>query len=214
MRPVRAGTTMPAIPSDTWRRRVLTTALASLVPLALIGCSRFGPAFRGIDVTGAEYARDFSLTDPDGRRRTLADFRGRVVLLYFGFVQCPDVCPTALARAARVRELLGPRADAFQVVFVTVDPERDTPALLREYTAAFDPTFLALTGSADEIARVAREFRVFYQKVPTGGSYTMDHTALSYLFDRRGRIRVVLRHEQPAEDYLADVRALLDEPTT
>lgn len=208
-----AGAQPASSPTSGARRRVLVAALsAALLPLAgLGGCSRPGTAFRGIDITGADYAQGFSLTDAHGQRRTLADFRGRVVMLYFGFVQCPDVCPTALTRAAAVRQQLGAHADDLQVIFVTVDPERDTPALLREYMAAFDPSFLALTGTPEEIARTAQAFRVFYQKVPTGSSYTMDHTALSYLFDRQGRIRVVLRHEQTADDYLADVRALLDE---
>jgi len=199
------------------RRRALALLCAGGA-LALAGCDRSGPAgrasaapFRGIDVTGAEYARGFQLTDFNGIPRTLADFRGQVVMLYFGFVQCPDVCPTALTRAAAVMQQLGTQAAGLQVIFVTVDPERDTPELLREYTASFDPAFLALTGSAEAIRKTAEEFRVYYKKVPTGSSYTMDHTALSYLFDRQGRIRVVLRHEQPADDYAADVRTLLAE---
>lgn len=185
----------------------------------LSGCDRLSPggqpatpSFKGIDITGADYARGFSLTDFNGQTRTLADFQGRVVMLYFGFVQCPDVCPTALTRAAAVMERLGPRAGDLQVVFVTVDPERDTPELLREYMAAFHPSFLALTGNAEQIAQTAKDFRAFYKKVPTGSSCTMDHTALSYLFDRQGRIRVALRHEQTADDYTADVLALLDAP--
>lgn len=170
-------------------------------------------AFKGIDITGAPYAQGFALTDFHGQPRTLADFRGRVVMLYFGFVQCPDVCPTALARAAAAKQLLGIDAQNLQVIFVTVDPERDTPVLLREYMAAFDPSFLAPTGSAAQIKATADAFRVFYKKVPTGSSYTMDHTALSYLFDREGRIRVALRHEQTADDCAADIRQLLaDKP--
>jgi protein SCO1 len=126
-------------------------------------------------------------------------------------VQCPDVCPTALSRAAGVMQRLGADAPQLQLLFVTVDPERDTPALLRDYLAAFHPSFVALTGSADQIKAAADEFRAFYKKVPTGSSYTMDHTALSYLFDRQGRIRVALRHEQTVDDYTADVQALLAE---
>jgi len=187
----------------------------------LSGCDRLSPggqavapSFKGIDITGADYARGFSLTDFNGQPRTLADFKGRVVMLYFGFVQCPDVCPTALTRAAAVMERLGPQSADLQVVFVTVDPERDTHELLREYMKAFHPSFLALTGSAEQIAQTAKDFRAFYKKVPTGSSYTMDHTALSYLFDRQGRIRVALRHEQTADDYTADIRALLDAPAS
>lgn len=185
-------------------------ATASLRPRRLPGRK---PGFKGLDITGARYGRDFRLTDPFGRVRTLADFRGQVVMLYFGFVQCPDVCPTALTRAAAVKQLLGEQGDRLQVIFVTVDPERDTPEMLREYVAAFDPAFLALTGSAAEIKAVADEFKVYFKQVPTGSSYTMDHSALSYLFDQQGRLRVALRHEQTAEDYAADVRALLAEPS-
>lgn len=200
------------------RRQSLLWLAAGAAGL-LSGCDRLSPggqpatpSFKGIDITGADYARGFSLTDFNGQTRTLADFQGRVVMLYFGFVQCPDVCPTALTRAAAVMERLGPRAGDLQVVFVTVDPERDTHELLREYMAAFHPSFLALTGNAEQIAQTAKDFRAFYKKVPTGSSYTMDHTALSYLFDRQGRIRVALRHEQTADDYTADVLALLDAP--
>lgn len=218
---------MPHAPSSSrslvplpGRRQSLLWLAASAAGL-LSGCDRlspFGqlaaPAFKGIDITGADYAHGFSLTDFNGQARTLADFKGRVVMLYFGFVQCPDVCPTALTRAAAVMERLGPRAGDLQVIFVTVDPERDTPELLRDYMAAFHPSFLALTGSLEQIAQTAQDFRVFYKKVPTGSSYTMDHTALSYLIDRQGRIRVALRHEQTADDYTADVRALLDAPAS
>ena len=196
------------------RRRILAWLAAT--PVLLPGCDRItgskaSSSFKGLDITGASYGRSFSLTDQAGRVRTLADFRGQVVMLYFGFVQCPDVCPTALTRAAAVKQLLGDQGKRLQVLFVTVDPERDTPDMLREYMAAFDPGFLALTGSVADIRAVADEFKVFYKKVPTGSSYTMDHTALSYLFDPQGRLRVALRHEQTAEDYAADVRALLAE---
>ena len=166
--------------------------------------------FKGIDVTGATYGKGFALTDMRGQPRTLDDFKGKVVMLYFGFVQCPDVCPTALTRASEVLRLLGTEdAGKVQVVFVTVDPERDTPELLQHYMAAFDTRFLALHGNAEQTEATAREFRVFYKKVSTGSTYTMDHTALSYLFDPQGRLRVVLRHEQSAADYAADIAALL-----
>lgn len=168
-------------------------------------------AYKGIDITGAPYGRDFSLTDFNGQPRHLSDYRGQVVMLYFGFVQCPDVCPTALTRASAVMQQLGADAAQVQLLFVTVDPERDQPALLREYLGTFDPSFMALTGSAEQIKAAADEFRVYYKKVPTGSSYTMDHTALTYLFDRAGHIRVALRHEQTADDYTADIRHLLAE---
>jgi protein SCO1 len=169
------------------------------------------PAFKGIDITGAAYGRQLALTDMTGRPRTLADYRGKVLMLYFGFVQCPDVCPTALARASEVMQQLGPDAAQVQLLFVTVDPERDTPALLREYMAAFDPAFMALTGDAAAIQAAASEFRVYFKKIPTGSSYTMDHTALTYLLDRTGHIRVALRHEQTPADYAADIQKLLAE---
>ena len=210
---------MPSTPSSIASRRQALAWLVASGALLLAGCDQLSSAshgnaspFKGIDISGAEYARGFQLTDFNGQRRSLEDFKGRVVMLYFGFVQCPDVCPTALSRAAAVKTQLGSQAADLQVIFVTVDPERDTPQLLREYMASFDPSFLALTGSADDIKRTADEFRAYYKKVPTGSSYTMDHTALSYLFDRQGRIRVVLRHEQTADDYAADIRALMAEP--
>lgn len=189
-----------------------TVALGGL----LSACDQGSPGgrampFRGIDITGAPYGKGFALTDFNGQPRTLADYRGKVVMLYFGFVQCPDVCPTALTRAAAVQQQLGANAEKLQVVFVTVDPERDTLPLLRDYMAAFDPSFMALTGSAGQIKAVADEFHVYYKKVSTGSTYTMDHTALSYLFDPFGHIRVVLRHEQTADDYTADIRQLLAE---
>ena len=199
------------------RRFMARCASLALVGPVLAACDRVttagpNPVFRGIDITGAQYARDFALTDFHGQPRHLTDYRGKVVMLYFGFVQCPDVCPTALTRAAGVMQRLGADATQLQLLFVTVDPERDTPELLRDYLAAFHPSFVALTGSADQIKAAADEFRAFYKKVPTGSSYTMDHTALSYLFDRQGRVRVALRHEQTVDDYTADVQALLAEP--
>lgn len=171
------------------------------------------PRYRGIDLTGADWGRDFSLQDPDGRNRSLADFRGKYVLLFFGFVQCPDVCPTALARAKEVRRLLGADGERLQVIFVTVDPERDTAALMREYTAAFDPTFLGLRADAEGTQRAATEFRIFYEKVPTGSSYTVNHSAISYVLDDRGRLRLGLRHEQGADEVAADLRTLMKQPS-
>lgn len=204
--------------SGSARRRLVAGLVGGAAVALLSACQRQAPAdspvagrFRGLDITGASYGRRFDLTDHHGRRRSLADFKGQVVMLYFGFAQCPDVCPTALARAAQVKRQLGEQGKRLQVLFVTVDPQRDTPEMLREYMAAFDPDFLALTGTPDEIRAAADEFRAFYRKVPTGSSYTMDHSALSYLFDPQGRIRVALRHAQSADDYLADVRTLLAE---
>jgi protein SCO1/2 len=192
-------------PIDLPRRRLLVAGSAALVA----ACQPAAPAFHGIDLTGADYAKGFRLRDPEGRTRTLADFKGQAVLLFFGFTQCPDVCPTALARAAQAKALLGELGARLQVVFVTVDPERDTPQVLQAYTKAFDESFLALYGSLDETAELARNFKAYYKKVPTGASYTMDHTALSYVYDPAGQLRVVLRHDQTAEQYAQDLRRLL-----
>lgn len=177
--------------------------------LVLAGCGRNGVSYFGSDVTGASFGRDFRLSDPAGHERTLADFRGNFVMLFFGFTQCPDVCPTALARAAEVRRQLGADGEKVQVIFVTIDPERDTPELLQQYTRAFDPTFLGLRGDSLATRKVAEEFHAFYQKVPTGGSYTMDHSAATYVFDPMGRLRLLLRHDQPVSQYVADLRILM-----
>ena len=191
-------------------RRQVTIAVTSMAlagSFALSACTR--EAFQSLDVTGAGFGRDFRLADQDGRVRTLQEFRGQVVLIFFGFTQCPDVCPTALARAADALGRLGTDAQRIQVIFVTIDPERDAPAMLREYTRAFHPSFLGLSGDLATTASLAREFRIFYQKVPTGGSHTMDHTAITYAFDPQGRLRLAIRHEQTAASVAADVRLML-----
>jgi len=192
------------------RRAWLLLAL-SVALVALSACERPSAAsFKGIDLTGAEYGRGFSLPDADGVTRTLADFKGKIVMVFFGFTECPDVCPTALGRAIEVRKLLGPDADKVQVILVTVDPDRDTPELLRHYLKTFDPSFIALRGEAQALAETAREFKVFYQKVATSkSSYTMDHTAVTYVFDPKGRLRLALRHDQSAQDVAADLKILL-----
>jgi protein SCO1 len=203
---------MATCPHPVARRRIVLSAggvaLAAAALPFLSGCTR--AAFQSVDVTGAGFGRDFRLSDPDGRVRTLAEFRGRVVLIFFGFTQCPDVCPTALSRAADVMNRLETDAQKVQVIFVTVDPERDTPALLREYTHAFHPSFLGLQADLDTTAATAREFKVFYKKVPTASSYTMDHTAITYAFDPQGHLRLAIKHDQTAESIAADVRLLLD----
>ena len=201
-----------AFPSRV-RTRALAAGLLLVLMLLAAGCQRiddvFAPGFRGLDLTGATYGRDFRLTDSDGRTRTLADFKGKAVLMYFGFTQCPDVCPTALIRAARVKKLLGTDGDRLQVLFVTIDPARDTPEVIKAYTAAFDPSFIGLYGDARRTRETADEFKAYYKSVPTGGSYTMDHSALSYAFDPQGRLRLALRHAQTAEDFAHDLRQLL-----
>lgn len=193
--------------------RWLLVFIVAALAVFIAGCNRAGdaaaPGFRGIDLTGAPYGRNFRLTDADGRERALADYKGKAVLMYFGFVQCPDVCPTALIRAAKVKQLLGADGDKLQVIFITIDPERDTPEVIKAYTAAFDPSFIGLYGDAKRTRETADEFKVYYKQVPTGSSYTMDHSALSYAFDPQGRLRLALRHEQTAEDYAHDLRQLL-----
>jgi protein SCO1/2 len=187
------------------RRQLLCAGL-----LALTGCQRTtAPRFHGVDVSGADYARDFRLSDPDGRERTLADFKGKAVMIFFGFTQCPDVCPTAIIRAAEVKRLLGKDGDRLQVIFVTVDPERDTPEVLKAYTAAFDPSFLGLSADLPRTAETAKEFKVYFKKVPTGSSYTMDHSAFSFVYDPAGKLRLFLKHDQSAKDYASDLRQIL-----
>ena len=179
--------------------------------LVTAGCDSRAPAFNHVDITGADYARDFALTDHTGKQRTLADFRGNVVSVFFGFTQCPDVCPTTLQQMVEVRHLLGEQGKDVQVIFITIDPERDTVPVLAQYVAAFDPSFVGLTGSPDDIARTAKQFKVFYQKSPgpTPTSYTMDHTAGTYVFDREGKIRLFIRHNADPKTIAADLRRLL-----
>jgi protein SCO1/2 len=189
-------------------RRTVVLAGAAAV---LAACQPTPAPFKSIDITGAAYAQGFNLPDAQGVMRSLAEFKGKVVLVFFGFAQCPDVCPTALGRANEVRRLLGADGDKVQVVFITVDPERDTPEVLREYMKAYDPSFIALRGNAEQLAATAKEFKVFFQKVPTTSSYTMDHTAVTYAFDPKGRVRLALRHEQSAADVAADLKMLLND---
>lgn len=189
------------------RRNVVLAALAAMLAACQPGTAPV--PFKSIDITGAAYGRDFHLPDADGAMRSLGEFKGKVVLVFFGFVQCPDVCPTALVRAIQVRKLLGVDGDKVQVVFITVDPERDTPEVLRDYMKAYDPSFIALRGNAEQLAAAAKEFKVFFQKVPTKSSYTMDHTALTYAFDPTGRLRLALKHEQSAQEIASDLRNLL-----
>ncbi len=170
-------------------------------------------SFRNTDVTGLGYAKDFNLIDHNGKPRRLEDFRDKVVVMFFGYTQCPDVCPTTMSEMAEVMKQLGPDASRVQVLFVTVDPERDTPELLSKYVPAFDSRFLGLSGDQAATEKVAKEFRVFYQKVPgkQAGSYTMDHTAGSYVFDGKGRIRLFVRHGQGSEPIAHDIKQLLAE---
>jgi len=167
--------------------------------------------FKGVDITGAEYARSFSLTDQFGQRRTLADFKGKVTVVFFGFTHCPDVCPTTMAELAQVKAAMGADGAKVQGVFITVDPERDTTEILKAYMSGFDPSFIALRGSPDETAAVAKEFKAFYARVPgkAEGSYNVDHTAGSYIFDTQGRVRLFMRYGDGAEALKSNLKALL-----
>jgi len=195
-------------------RRLILAGAVLLGALALVSCDRAGNApagFKAIDITGAEYASDFDLPDANGQRRTLADFKGRVVVVFFGFTHCPDVCPTTLIELAEVKKALGPDGERVQGIFITVDPERDTPELLRPYVNNFDPSFVALRGTPEETAAIAKKFKVFFAKVPgkTEGNYTIDHTAASFVFDAKGKIRLYTRYGSGAEALKSDLRLLL-----
>ncbi len=185
----------------------------------LVGCDKLRPSsaptpttakFNAVDITGAAYARQLQLNDVDGKPRNLAEFRGKAVFVFFGFTQCPDVCPTTMAELAEVRRRLGPDGERVQGVFVSVDPERDTPTLLKAYLTGMDPSFVGLTGSAAQIEATAREFKIFYQKVPTSGKgYTIDHTAGAYVFDPSGQVRLFVRYGLGVDALAADIKQLL-----
>ena len=187
--------------------------------LVVAGCDRFGaspakPAFNAVDITGADYGRELALTDADGNARTLADFKGKVTLVFFGYTQCPDVCPTTLAELAAVKRELGADGERVQGVFVSVDPERDTPEILKAYMSSFGPGFVALRGTLEQTQAAARDFKVFFAKAPgkSEGSYTVDHTAGTYVFDAQGRLRLFMRYGAGAEALRHDVKLLLAEP--
>ncbi|MGF6758540.1 SCO family protein [Paraburkholderia sp. GAS334] len=194
--------------------RVAAVACALGGALFMTGCNK-APAFQNLDITGnTQFGSDFSLPDASGKTRTLADFKGKVVVLFFGYTHCPDVCPTTMAELSQALEQLGPKdAKRVQVLFVTVDPERDTPALMAQYVPAFNPTFIGLR-PADEaqLVKVTKDFRVYYAKVPgkTPDSYTMDHTAASYVFDPDGKLRLFARDGQGAAPWVHDIKLMLD----
>ena len=195
------------------KKLLITLMLSAAVLLA--GCDKLAtktPAFVNTDITGLDYAKGFSLTDHTGKPRTLQDFRGKLVVLFFGYTQCPDVCPTTMAKMAAVLKELGPASKDVQVLFVTLDPERDTQELLAAYVPAFHPSFIGLRGDAEATARTAKEFKVFYAKTPSGDdpkNYTVDHMSGSYVFDREGRVRLLVRHEAEPGAIASDLRQLL-----
>lgn len=190
------------------RRHLLTFAAASV---ALAACSDSKPKFNAIDLTGADYAKDFHLPDTDGKMRSLADFKGKVVAVFFGYTQCPDVCPTTMAELAQARKQLGADGDKLQVVFITVDPARDTPKVLKAYMANFDPSFIALVPTPAQLEQVAKDFKVYYKEVegPTPTSYTMDHSAGTYIYDPQGRLRLYARYASGPQALASDIGKLL-----
>ena len=184
--------------------------VATAVALAA-ACGPSAPKFIASDVTGTTFGRDFQLTDHNGKPRTLADYRGKAVVLFFGYTQCPDVCPTTLSELAEVMKRLGPDAERVQVLFVTIDPARDTPELLSKYVPAFDPRFMGLYGNAEATSRTAKEFKILYQKQPgrTPDTYTMDHSAGTFIFDPNGKLRVYVGYGQGPDVFAHDIRELL-----
>jgi protein SCO1 len=176
-----------------------------------VACAESKPQFKAVDITGADYARDFQLTDHNGQARSIKDFQGKVAVMFFGFTQCPDVCPTSMAELAEARKLLGADGAKLQGLFVTVDPERDTPEVLKAYMGNFDPSFLALRPTPEQLPQLAKDFKIFYKKVEgkTPGSYTMDHTAASYVYDTQGRLRLYTRYGSGAQALADDVKLLL-----
>jgi protein SCO1/2 len=201
----------------TKRNALHIVAACALAAWALLmsACSDGGkPGFSAIDLTGADYAKDFALSDHNGQARTLKDFQGKVVVMFFGYTQCPDVCPTSLTELAAVKKLLGADGDKLQGLFVTVDPERDTPEIMKSYMANFDPTFLALYAATPEkLAALAKDYKVYYKKVEgkTPTSYTMDHSAGMYIYDMQGRLRLYSRYGSGAEALARDIKLLLQE---
>jgi len=194
------------------RRKAISLIVAApLLALGLLaGCTPAEPVFKSTDISGTSYGKTLRLTDHNGQERTLADFKGKVVTIFFGYTQCPDVCPTALSGMSTVMQELGPEADRVQVLFVTVDPERDTPELLAQYVPVFDARFLGLYGTPEKIAEVAKEFRVFYRKSgDLAGHYTIDHTAGTYVFGPDGRPRLYVKHAEDPTVVAADIKALL-----
>ncbi len=207
-------TSLPPLNRRTAAQWLAGALAVTLTTGVLTACSPDKLQFKSIDLTGADYAQGFSLVDHNGQLRTLKDFAGKIVVVFFGYTQCPDVCPTTLAEMAQIKQLLGPDGDKLQAIFITLDPERDSPEMLKAYVGNFDPTFLALRPSMDQLPEVAKDFKVYYKKVDgkTPGSYTMDHSAGSYIFDAKGRIRLYSRYGGGAEALASDIRLLLKNP--
>jgi protein SCO1/2 len=191
------------------RRDLLSLAGAAALLAACAQESK--PAFKAVDITGADYARDFKLTDTDGKVRSVEDFKGKAVIVFFGYTQCPDACPTTLAEIAEAKKLLGPDGAKVQPVLISLDPERDKPELLKAYVGNFGPDFLALRGTPEQTAAIAKDFKVFFRKVPgtAPGSYTLDHSAASYVYDPKGRLRLYVRYGSGAQALADDLKLIL-----
>jgi protein SCO1/2 len=195
----------------TTLKLIAAYALSISATALLIACSGDKPQFSAIDVTGATYAKDFALIDHNGQPRSIKDFAGKVVVLFFGYTQCPDVCPTTMTELVEVKKLLGADGDKLQGLFVTVDPARDTPEVLKNYMANFDPTFLALYAAPEVLSVIAKDYKVYYKKAEgkTATSYTMDHSAGSYIYDTQGKLRLYTRYGSGAQALAADIKLLL-----
>jgi protein SCO1/2 len=179
--------------------------------LMLVGCSPDKPTFKAIDLTGAEYAQDFHLKDHNGQMRSLADFKGQVVVVFFGYTQCPDFCPTTLSEMAQIKKNLGPLGDKMQAIFITLDPERDTPELLQAYMGNFDPSFVALVPTMEILPALAKDFKIYYKKVEGAkpANYTLDHSAGTYIYDTAGQLRLYARYGMGMPALTADIQQLL-----
>ncbi|MBV6274025.1 SCO family protein [Alcaligenaceae bacterium CGII-47] len=197
------------------QRRLLIAGALSALPIALWGCSRTTSTeplgFEGSDISGTHLGQDLQMVDTQGQLRTLADYQGKVLMIFFGYTQCPDVCPTAMAQAAQAMELLGDQAQDVRVIMISVDPERDTPEVLDAYVQIFDPSFIGLTGTPEQLAGTARSFKAFYAKEPgpTPEQYAMNHASSFYLIDRQGEARALIRSDASPEDMVHDIRLLL-----
>ena len=196
-----------------FNRRIVLVLSASWLAAGglLAGCSPQAPTFKSNDITGAPFAQDFKLTDHTGQVRTMADFRGKAVVVFFGFTQCPDVCPTSMTTLAEVKRLMGDKGKQLQVLFITVDPERDTLPLLNAYMTNFDPSFLALRPEPEQLKELAEHFKVYYKKSEgkTPTSYTMDHSAGKYIFDKQGNIRLFSAYGTDAIVIASDIKNLI-----
>jgi protein SCO1/2 len=183
------------------------------VSATFVACTEQKPAFNAVDVTGADYAKDFAMTDHNGQPKSIKDFAGKVVVIFFGYTQCPDVCPITMAELAEIKKLLGPDGNKLQGLFISIDPERDKPEVLKAYMENFDPSFLALYTTPEKLELVAKDFKVYYKKVEgkTPTSYTMDHSAGSFVYDTKGKLRLYTRYGSGPKPLAADIALLLKE---